>query len=232
MSVIDDLVLQATSPHEQGGSSALSTLSLMAQLGALGQQGGGQGAAGAPGGGGIGPPLGHIDGPIDYQHWAENFGQAGVPESLLVPLIRNPNAWPVTDHALWARPDLAAAFRSAARAYHQDTGDWLAQSLVSGWRPFQSSSSKATDMRNSDHWLAGAIDLAANSAADEWMRQHGGTFGFGNQAAGYNWGDPGHFSFTAGGFLGSHSASGSTWGDPTDADRKWIILAEQLFGRR
>lgn len=177
------------------------------------------------GGGGVfnGP-----SGPWNFQTWAQRYTQPGVPENMLVSL--KSGSYPATNNALWTRPDVAAAFKAASKAFHQDTGSYLGNYLVSAWRPFQSSSSKATSMRNSDHWLGGALDFAANSQADQWLRTHGGQFGFGNAGAGYNWGDPGHFSFTAGGFQGSHSASGSNWAVPTAADARWIQLARQLFG--
>lgn len=228
-----DLLQNLLAPYTGGADPSLSGTSPLLSLAlsvAMNQNQapapgiGGSGGAGS--GGATGGPLGPDA--FNFQNWAENYGQSGVPENLLVALRHG--SYPMTDNALFARPDLAAAFRTAAKAYHQDTGDWLAQSLVSGWRPFQSSSSKATDMRNSDHWLAGAVDVAANSAADQWLRAHGSQYGFGTNAAGFNWGDPGHFSFTAGGFQGSASASGNSWGDPTTADARWIALAQRLFG--
>lgn len=227
MSALDDLLAQAVTPRASTSSSPLATLGLVSQLAALRQRGGGGGGGGGSGG----LPIGAQSGPLDmrdFQNWAQKYGQSGVPESLLVPLLRG--SYPATDNALWARPDLAAAFRAASKAYHGDTGQWLRSSLVSAWRPFQSASSKATDMKNSDHWLAGAIDLAANSQADQWMRSHGVNFGFDPRYSGFNWGDPGHFSFSAGGFYGSGGSSGDRWGIPTQADARWIELARRLFG--
>lgn len=227
-----DLLANLLAPYTGGADPSLNSQSPLLSLAlsvAMQPRQTQQGFGGGSSGGGGGGVTGSVDsGAFDFGNWAENYGQSGVPQDLLIAL--KTGNYPMTGDALRARPDLAAAYRTAARAYHQDTGNFLGESLVSGWRPFQSSSPLATDMRNSDHWLAGAIDLAANSAADQWFRQHGGQFGFASPGAGYHWNDPGHFSFTAGGFEGSHSAAGDSWGDPTGADARWIALARQLFG--
>jgi hypothetical protein len=225
MGAIEDLFRQAVTPAQSGGSSALSTLTSLAQIKAM--QEAQQRTGGLGGGGGITPSGAPVN-VGDYQNWAEQYGGKGLTSDLLVALKQG--SYPATGGALYVRPDVAAAFRTASRAFHQDTGDWLKQYLVSAWRPFQSASPLATDMKNSDHWLAGAVDLSAGSAADMWMRSHGAQYGFDPRYSGFNWGDPGHFSFSAGGFYGSGGSSGDVWGNPTGADNRWLELARQWFG--
>jgi hypothetical protein len=173
-----------------------------------------------------GQPVGTGGGTFDPVAWMDAYPRGEYPYSSLVSL--GPNNRPSTNGQWYVRPDTAAAFNAMDGAFFKQTGEHLTKYLVSAFRNFGTpyETSRGMDWHGSDHAAGGAIDVVPGSIAEKFILAHGDQFGFGNDGAGVNWGDPGHHSFTAGGFHGWSS----NYTGPSDADKQWIAAASGSTG--